>query len=101
MHYPDKNIDIVLNRCAKTNALSEKEIESALRRPIAVRVPNRFDEISQSINAGMPISHGRKSNLPLAFDHWADKLFGEGPASAEKMSEETKGTRGWLRTFGL
>jgi pilus assembly protein CpaE len=101
MHYPDKNIDIVLNRCAKTNALSEKEIESALRRPIAVRVPNSFDEISQSINAGMPISHGRKSNLPLAFDHWADKLFGEGPASAEKMSEETKGTRGWLRTFGL
>jgi pilus assembly protein CpaE len=101
MHYPDKNIDIVLNRSAKNNALSEREIETALRRPIAVRVPNSFDEISQSINAGMPIAHGHKSNLPLAFDLWADRLIGHEADKIGSAKEETKGGRGWLRQLGF
>jgi pilus assembly protein CpaE len=100
-HYPDKNIDIVLNRSAKNNALSDREIEAALRRPIAVKIPNDYGEIIKSINAGMPIARGRNANLPLAFDQWADRLMVEEPVAPEKTKEETEGPRGWLRLIGV
>lgn len=101
MHYPEKNIDIVLNRSAKNNALSDGEIEAAIRRPIAVKIPNNYGEIIKSINAGMPIALGRNANLPLAFDQWADRLMGEQPATTENTKEGAKAPRGWLRLIGL
>jgi len=101
MHYPDKNIDIVLNRSEKNSPLSDGEIETALHRPIAVKIPNNYGEIIKSINAGVPIALGRNANLPLAFDQWADRLMGEEPATTESTKGETKQPRGWLRLIGL
>jgi pilus assembly protein CpaE len=100
MHYPEKNIDIVLNRSAKNNALSDQEIEAAIHHPIAVKIPNNYGEIIKSINAGIPIALGKNATLPLAFDQWADRLIGEEPATTESPKEETKGRRGWLRLIG-
>ena len=57
--------------------------------------------MTQSINAGMPIAPGRKSNLPLAFNFWADRLIGREPEAAENTDEGTKGARGWFRQFGF
>lgn len=98
MHYPDKNIDIVLNRHAKDSALSDREIEAALHRQIAIKIPNNYSEIIKSINAGMPIALGRNAKLPLAFDQWSDRLIGEEPNSPEK--EKPSESRRWFGLFG-
>ena len=66
----------MLNRQDRNNLLTEGEIEAALRRPIAAKSPNSYDEIAKAINAGAPLQ-GRNSKLSLAFDDWADQLMGE------------------------
>ena len=77
LHYPGDNIDIVLNRYSRRTTLDDREIEASLRRPIAVRVPNNYAQIVTAINAGIPIDRARKSDLPAAFDAWADRLVGD------------------------
>ena len=96
MHYPENSIDIVLNRHAKNNLLTEEEIEAALRRPIAAKIPNSYDEFAKAINAGTPLP-GRNSKLSLAFDDWADRLMGEEATVAAKSGE----TRTWLQRLGM
>jgi pilus assembly protein CpaE len=90
LHYPEDNIDIVLNRHSKRSALSDNEIEASLHRPVAVRIPNSYDQIVNAINAGTPIDLGHKSELPAAFGCWAARLMGEEPAAATV----SKGSRG-------
>jgi pilus assembly protein CpaE len=96
LHYPDDSIDIVLNRYSRRNALTEREIEAALHREIALRIPNNYGLIINAINAGVPLDVSTKSEIPLAFDLWADRLIG-GEAAAAKPSD---GSRGWLGLFG-
>lgn len=83
LHYPSENIDVVLNRYSRKNALEEREIESSLRRPITFRIPNNYAQIVGAINAGMPIDRAHKSDLPSAFDSWADQLVGVEPVSSD------------------
>jgi pilus assembly protein CpaE len=90
LHYPEDNIDIVLNRHSKRSPLSDSEIEASLHRRIAVKVPNSYDQIVNAINAGTPIDLGHKSELPAAFGYWATRLMGEEPAA----DAESKGSRG-------
>lgn len=97
LHYPDDCIDLVLNRCSKKSTLSEQEIEAALHRQIAVRVPNNYGVIINAINAGIPMELSRKSGIPSAFDAWADRLTGE-EAPVEKPAG---GSGGLLSLFGL
>ena len=79
LHYPGDNIDIILNRHSGKNTLHDREIESSLRRHITARVPNNYAQIVTAINSGTPIDRSRKSELPDAFDAWADRLVGEEP----------------------
>lgn len=95
MHYPDKDIEIVLNRHAKNSPLTDEEIEAALRRPIAIKVPNSYSEIVRAINSGTPVARARNANLPIAFDDWADRLMGGEAATPEK----TNGSQGWWKLF--
>jgi len=98
LHYPEENIDIVLNRYSRRSALSEQEIEAALHREIAVRVPNNYALIINAINAGIPLEQDNRSELPVAFDYWADRLIGE---EAEAPPPPNNGSRGWLSRLGL
>lgn len=95
MQYPEDSIDIVLNRSAKNVSLNAEEIETALRRPIAVKIPNSYNEIVKTINSGVPLSKGRNSALPVAFDAWADQLMG-GTSTAPVRE---KSSRGFLGLF--
>jgi pilus assembly protein CpaE len=97
LHYPEDSIDVVLNRCSRKSTVTEQEIEAALHRQIAVRIPNNYGVVINSINAGIPLDLSHKSGLPGAFDSWADRLMGE-EAAAEKPTKES---RGWLGLFGL
>jgi len=94
LHYPDDSIDIVLNRSSRKGTLSEREIETSLRRPIAVKVPNSYELIVQAINAGTPIDLTRKSDLTAPFDSWTQILIGEEPTSTAKASTEGRGLLG-------
>jgi pilus assembly protein CpaE len=94
LHYPSENIDIVLNRYSRKNALEDREIESSLHRSITLRIPNNYAQIVGAINAGMPIDRAHKSDLPTAFDSWADRLVGEEPSS-------TSDSGGSRKLFGL
>lgn len=94
LHYPSENIDIVLNRYSRKNALEDREIEASLHRPITLRIPNNYAQIVGAINAGMPIDRAHKSDLPTAFDSWADRLVGEEPSAAS-------GSGGSRKLFGL
>ena len=102
LHYPDQNIDIILNRTSRKGALNEREIEGALRREIAVKIPNNYEAIVDAINSGMPIDLGRKSELGAPFDVWANILLGGKSAAEEKSAAAAtaKGTRGLLNLFG-
>jgi pilus assembly protein CpaE len=97
LHYPEDSIDVVLNRCSRKSTVSEQEIESALHRQIAVRIPNNYGVVINAINAGIPLELSHRSGLPGAFDAWADRLVGE-EAAVEKPAAES---RGWLGLFGL
>ena len=94
LHYPDENIDIVLNRTSRRGALNEREIEASLRRPIAVRVPNNYELIVNAINAGTPIDLTHKHDLAAPFDAWADLVLGGGEKAVAATA--AKGTRGGL-----
>lgn len=92
LHYPEENIDIVLNRYSRRSVLSEEEIEGALRRKITYKIPNNYGLIINAINAGVPVA-GRKSDIPVAFDYWGDRLVGTEP------DVSGSGRRGWLGLF--
>ena len=96
LHYPEENIDIVLNRYSRKSTLTEQEIEAVLHRQVAVKIPNNYGLIINAINAGTPLEVGHKSEIPVAFDHWADRLIGGEPVSEEPRN----GSRGWLGLFG-
>lgn len=96
LHYPDENIDIVLNRSSRRGALNDREIEASLHRSVSVRIPNNYELIVNAINAGTPIDFSRKSDLAAPLDAWADLLIGEEAPAAK----ESKGSRGLLSLFG-
>jgi pilus assembly protein CpaE len=96
LHYPDENIDIVLNRYSRKNPLSEREIEASLHRQIAVKIPNDYDLMVNAINAGTPIDLDRKSELGAAFDAWTDRFMANEPVT-EKAG---KGSRKLFSLFG-
>jgi len=96
LHYPAENIDVVLNRHSRDSALSDEEIESALRRPIVVKIPNNYGAMVNAINAGAPIEFGKQSKLPLAFDAWANRLL----EKHEDLPAPRAGSRGWFGLFG-
>ena len=96
LHYPEDAIDIVLNRYSKRNTLTEQEIETALHRQIAVRIPNNYGLVINAINAGTPLESGPHSEIPVAFDYWADRLMG-----IETDAQPSNGSRRWLSRFGF
>jgi pilus assembly protein CpaE len=104
--YSSSSIYIVLNRYSKKALLSDERIEKALGRAISLRVPNSYNEVIQAINAGAPISSGKKSDFGAAIQKWArelvtnasgnDKVQATAPA---KLPGEIKPQVGGLRTL--
>ncbi len=99
LHYPSENIDIVLNRASRKNALTERDVEGSLHREISVRVPNNYSQIVTAINAGVPLDLDRRSDLPQIFDQWADLVVGHEAVAAASPSNNNKGSRSKLFTL--
>jgi pilus assembly protein CpaE len=54
LHYPRDAVRMVLNQTFERNALGQKVIEDALKRPFSLVIPHA-DEMTQAINAGKPV----------------------------------------------
>jgi pilus assembly protein CpaE len=96
MHFPEHCIEVVLNRYAKDNVLTEQEIETAVHRPISLKIPESYRDMSDSINSGIPVTKGHNSNLVAAFALWSDHLIGQGAASTHNRQSSRK----WFGMFG-
>ncbi len=104
--YTSSSIHVVLNRYSKKGPLSDERIEKALGREISLRVPNSYNEVIQAINAGAPISVGKKSDFGAAIQKWAHELVSNGvgndriqATAPDKLSVETKGQIGGFRAL--
>jgi len=96
--YSDNKIRVVLNRHSKKGPLSDDRVEKALRRPISLRVPNSYNEVIRSINAGTPITPQSKSEFAAAMQLWAREVSA---GRAEKAKGAVASTnRGVLGLFG-
>jgi pilus assembly protein CpaE len=88
------NIEIVLNRHSKRGPLSDEQIEKALNRPVSVRIPNSYNELIRSINAGEPIS-SRKSDFRAAIQKWAGDEIAAGQSKNGSRVVPSPGRSGW------
>lgn len=65
---------IVVNRSSSHDAVTSQQIESAVRFPVSVSVPNNYAELVRSINAGEPIAPQRRSEFSTQISKWANRL---------------------------
>jgi len=84
--YDEKKIQVVLNRYSKKAGLADDRIEKALKRPISVRIPNSYNEVIQSINAGTPIAGNTRSEFSSAMEQWAQRFAGAKPTAPTPKS---------------
>jgi pilus assembly protein CpaE len=97
--YSSSSIHVVLNRHSKRGPLSDDRIEKALGREISLRVPNSYNEVIRSINAGEPISPANKSDFSAAIHRWAHDLAGVHlPEKSRAAAAQPRG--GVLGLFG-
>ena len=73
----NEKIRIVLNRHSKQADLAVEDISKALRHPVNLTIPNSFDQVSESINQGIPLySVSQKSAITKAMMGVGDDLSG-------------------------
>jgi pilus assembly protein CpaE len=83
---PAAKIRVVINRFSSQGAVSLKQIESAIRQPISITIPNHWAALVQAMNSGTPIAAGEKSEFALQMKKWAISLA----PSAEIVEEHRK-----------
>ena len=97
LHYPDENIDIVLNRYSRRGTLNDREIEASLRRPIAVQSAQQLRSDRECDQCRHPDrSRSQVRTWPYRFDAWADQSSAIKPGAATA----NKGSRKLFSLFG-
>lgn len=80
---PDK-MKVVINRYSSQGALSQEQIEKAIRQPIAITIPNASLDLIRAMNTGSPVLPDRKSDFAIQMKKWAATLVPEAePETAE------------------
>lgn len=72
-HFEGK-MQVAINRYSSESAVSLEQIQTAVRLPIAVTVPNDYFKLLQAINEGKPISPEKNTELVRQFRKWAGRL---------------------------
>lgn len=65
---------VVVNRSTSDNAVTGEQIESAVRFPVSVTVPNNYMDLYRAINAGEPVSVQHRGPFMQAIARWASRL---------------------------
>ncbi|WP_263378067.1 AAA family ATPase [Granulicella paludicola] len=87
----EKKLKLVLNRFSSTSAISLEQIESAIGRPINIKLPNSQVELQQVANLGQTLSPKMKSEFGKKIEGWAAGLAGPAPRRplATKLKKPT------------
>jgi pilus assembly protein CpaE len=94
--YSQERIRVVLNRYVKRGAITDEQIEKALRRKIYWKVPNDYQEVMRAIHGGDPASQLQDSEVARTILAWAEQV-GKRP---EPKGETKKGARGLFNRLG-
>jgi pilus assembly protein CpaE len=93
--YSQERIRVVLNRHAKRGAITDDQIEKALRRKIYWKVPNDYQQVMRAIHGGDPPSQLSSSEVVRTVSAWAEQV-GKRPDS----KREKRGARGLFNRLG-
>lgn len=85
-HVPAEKLRVVINRYSSDGALNMKQIEKAIRQPIAITIANASSDLIRAMNTGSPVLPERKSEFTSQMKKWAASLV----PGAEQEAEEPK-----------
>ncbi len=91
--YPRDKVRVVINRHMKGGAITDAQIEKAIRKNIYWKVPNQYNEVIRAINNGDPLSVSPKSELMICMTDWSASLTG---SQAQATKKQEKGMFGFL-----
>ncbi len=91
--YPRDKVRVVINRHTKGGAITDAQIEKAIRKNIFWKVPNQYNEVIRAINNGDPLSVNPKSDLMRTMADWSGSISGKLSHAPKK---EEKGMFGFL-----
>jgi pilus assembly protein CpaE len=96
LEFSHDRVHVVLNRHVKRGAITDAEIEKALRRSIDWKVPNQYNQVIRTLNSGDPVAQLSSSEVARNVMTWAEKL-GRKPEEGAKP-KNNKGILGlWTR----
>jgi len=84
-----KNFFLVLNRYSKKGPLGDEKLEKTLPHPIGLRVPNSYQDVIRSINAGTPMEADQKQGFGASISAWCHELISE-PASDDGAARKSR-----------
>jgi pilus assembly protein CpaE len=67
-------VRIAINRASSHDAVDKSHVESAVRFPVSVTIPNNYAELVRAINAGEPLSPQRRSDFTTQVGKWANRV---------------------------
>ena len=79
-----ERIRIVINRWHRGDDDALKTVEKSTKRPIFMRLPNDFRQVSEAVNLGVPLSGNNGNPLGAKFRQLASQLTGIAPTMQEK-----------------
>jgi len=91
---PEEKIEVVLNRDSKRNTISKQHVESAIKRPVSLLVPNDYQELIEAINAGRPLQPSSPSEMARPLQSWAESLVGSHGQPGKQVAKKRFGILG-------
>ncbi len=91
-----EKVRLVVNRYLPQKDIGVEQLEEALHYPVYWRIPNDYANMSDAINAGMPVSEiDAEADVTKSFDQLASELAGiEAP-----ITEDARAGKGFLDKF--
>ncbi len=81
---------VIINRSTSEDAVTPSQIESSIRCPISLAVPNNFGQLLGAINAGEPVPPTQRGPFTLAVAGWAARLSTEAPIEAPVVPRKNR-----------
>lgn len=95
IEFPRERVRVVVNRHAKKSAITDDEIERVIRGKIYWKVPNQYEQVIKTINAGDPSASKSDSEVGRTMRSWAEAVGGKPSDKAQP-----KKTKGFLSILG-
>lgn len=81
---------IAINRSTSNDAVSVEQVESTVRFPVSITIPNNYAELVRAINAGEPLPPNTRSEFTTQIGKWANRIV---QSHATTDAEEPKRNR--------